>query len=70
MTTQPNFEASGPEAVKAFPMPDREIALLDVDGTLIDARYEVTDPAIYPTIAAAQDEGWTIGLNSELPTSG
>jgi hydroxymethylpyrimidine pyrophosphatase-like HAD family hydrolase len=44
-----------------------KLALLDLDGTLIDDAYQVTDTAIYETIANTQDAGWTIGLHSDTP---
>lgn len=48
------------------PTVDR-LAFLDLDGTLIDTSYEVTDPSIYDAIAATQDSGWRIGLHSDTP---
>jgi len=29
-----------------FPMPTDRVALMDIDGTLIDTKYEVTDTSI------------------------
>lgn len=43
------------------------LALIDLDGTLIDASYEVTNPDIYAAIAATQEAGWQIGLSSDTP---
>lgn len=39
--------------------------LLDLDGTLIDAEYRLTDDRICAAIAGAQARGWSIGVNSD-----
>jgi hydroxymethylpyrimidine pyrophosphatase-like HAD family hydrolase len=52
---------------ESFPMPANRVALMDIDGTLIDAKYKVTDPGIYAAIQDAKDAGWTIGLSSDTP---
>jgi len=44
-----------------------EIAFVDLDGTLIDQNYNITDDRIYDSIDMAQQQGWTIGLSSDTP---
>jgi hydroxymethylpyrimidine pyrophosphatase-like HAD family hydrolase len=43
------------------------LALLDLDGTLIGDDYQTTDDAIGETIQSAQNAGWSIGLHSDTP---
>ncbi len=43
------------------------LVLFDMDGTLIDSSYRVTDDGIYAAIEQAQAAGWTVGLNSDSP---
>ncbi len=50
-----------------FPVPRDRVVLLDIDGTLIDVNYQVTDSRIYPAIQEAQEAGWVIGLSSDTP---
>ncbi len=50
-----------------FPIPEEKLALIDLDGTLLGANYQVTTPVIYETIEAAQTSGWTIGMSSDTP---
>lgn len=50
-----------------FPLPADRVALFDIDGTLIDKDYNVTDSRLYPFIQTAQEQGWTIGLSSDTP---
>lgn len=52
---------------RTFPFPEDPLALFDIDGTLIDKNYEVTDNTVYEKIQEAQDAGWTIGLSSDTP---
>ncbi|MFE7797986.1 HAD family hydrolase [Nocardia sp. NPDC057440] len=47
--------------------PNLGLVLLDLDGTLIDHRYQLATDSIYAAIEAAQAAGWTIGLNSDTP---
>jgi hydroxymethylpyrimidine pyrophosphatase-like HAD family hydrolase len=44
-----------------------KLALFDLDGTLIDDNYQITDRSIYSAVAEAQDVGWKVGLNSDTP---
>lgn len=48
-----------------FPIPSDRIVLFDLDETLIDRKYSVTDDAIYDAVGRAQEEGWQLGLNSD-----
>jgi hydroxymethylpyrimidine pyrophosphatase-like HAD family hydrolase len=50
-----------------FPVPESKLALFDIDGTLIDKDYRVTDDSIYGKMQEAQDADWTIGLSSDTP---
>lgn len=57
MTSNPN----------TFPRPLDALVMFDLDGTLIDRDYRVTDLAIHGVMRDAQTEGWTIGLSSDTP---
>ncbi|MBU1132394.1 HAD hydrolase family protein [Patescibacteria group bacterium] len=46
-----------------------KLILIDVDGTLTDASYQITDSGITRKIMEMQKQGWTIGLNSDTPFS-
>ena len=49
-------------------MKDTEkLILFDLDGTLIDKNYTVTDENIGWYIRQAQAAGWSVGLNSDTP---
>jgi hydroxymethylpyrimidine pyrophosphatase-like HAD family hydrolase len=50
-----------------FPRPIDKVALVDLDGTLIDQDYRVADDRIYGAITDAQSAGWQIGLSSDTP---
>jgi hydroxymethylpyrimidine pyrophosphatase-like HAD family hydrolase len=45
----------------------QRIAFIDVDRTLINEEYRLTDPQLRDVIAQKQSEGWQIGLNSDSP---
>ncbi len=44
-----------------------KLALFDVDGTLIDDNYNITDDRIFESVKIAKEEGWTLGLSSDTP---
>ena len=44
-----------------------KLAMIDLDATLINRQYQVTDPGIYEAIAETIAAGWTISLNSDTP---
>ncbi len=46
------------------------LVLIDLDETLIDTQYQLTDAGIYGAINEAQSKGLTIGLNSNTPFQG
>lgn len=46
------------------------VALIDLDATLLDMQYRVTDERIYPTVQRLQQKGWRIGLSSDTPYEG
>jgi hydroxymethylpyrimidine pyrophosphatase-like HAD family hydrolase len=54
-------------SVERFPLPEESLVLFDIDGTLIDHGYNITDPEIRVTVQDAQDAGWTLGLSSDTP---
>jgi hydroxymethylpyrimidine pyrophosphatase-like HAD family hydrolase len=41
--------------------------LIDLDRTLINEDYQITDPRIAGAIGKKREEGWEIGLNSDTP---
>lgn len=44
-----------------------KVAMIDIDGTLINKHYAITDDQIYGAIQDVQNEGWTIVLSSDSP---
>ncbi len=44
-----------------------KLALFDVDGTLVDDSYNITDDRIFESVKIAKEEGWTLGLSSDTP---
>lgn len=49
------------------PLPQDKLFLIDLDKTLIDANYNLTDTDILSEISRVQDLGWQIGLSSDTP---
>lgn len=43
------------------------LALFDLDGTLINDAYEPTDSTLSNAVRDAQATGWAVGLNSDTP---
>jgi hydroxymethylpyrimidine pyrophosphatase-like HAD family hydrolase len=54
-----------PQSVVEAPIPSNKLALIDLDGTLIDASYQLTDPNITEAIHDSQELGWQLGLSSD-----
>jgi len=50
-----------------IPTPTDKCLLLDLDMTLIDKSYNISDPLIFETIKKLQNKGWDVGLNSNTP---
>lgn len=50
-----------------IPVPTDKVLLFDLDKTLIDASYNITDPRIFAEIKRLQDLGWILGLSSDTP---
>lgn len=50
-----------------IPLPQDKLLLLDLDKTLIDAKYQITDERIYQEIQRVQSLGWQLGLSSDTP---
>ena len=50
-------------------MSGEKLVMIDLDATLIDRNYEVTDQGIYKAIAETQAAGWIVSLNSDTPLS-
>lgn len=44
-----------------------KLALFDLDGTLIDNAYRLTDARIDHSVENVQHRGWTVGLSSDTP---
>lgn len=57
-------ETEGPEIIT---LPSDKVILLDLDKTLIDSSYNITDPAITDEIQRVQGNGWKLGLISDTP---
>src|SRR5689334_10074037 len=52
---------------EGFPLPINKLALNDIDGTLINQDYLVTDSRINEYISHVQSAGWVLGLSSDTP---
>lgn len=50
-----------------IPLPLSKLLLFDLDKTLIDSDYQITDQEIFFEIQRVQSLGWTLGLNSDSP---
>jgi hydroxymethylpyrimidine pyrophosphatase-like HAD family hydrolase len=59
--------SSSESNIDFFPLPIDKVAFLDIDGTLIDRTYNITDPNIYQAIQNTQENGWILGLSSDTP---
>lgn len=46
----------------------KPLILIDLDKTLIDENFKLTEPAALSQIQKMQKAGWTIGLNSDRPS--
>ena len=55
------------ENPKEFPIPTDRLLLLDLDKTLIDAKYQLTDESVLAEIDKIQDVGWQLGFSSDTP---
>lgn len=63
------LENSGKAEAKKekIPIPINKCLFLDLDMTLINNDYQITDSRIFGSIRKLQKEGWGIGLNSNTP---
>jgi hydroxymethylpyrimidine pyrophosphatase-like HAD family hydrolase len=50
-----------------IPLPTDKLLLIDLDKTLIDPNYQITDQNIFEEIKRVQSLGWQIGLSSDTP---
>lgn len=41
------------------------LVLIDLDKTIIDRNYQITDPKVILTLVSMQKDGWVVGLNSD-----
>lgn len=57
------YEHGAPEQ----PDTNDKVVLLDIDGTLIDGAYKVTDSLIYEAVGLAIEQDWVLGLSSDSP---
>lgn len=48
-------------------VPKNRVLLIDLDGTLIDEDYQITNDQIFPAIDDIQKRGWLVGLSSDTP---
>lgn len=47
--------------------PKSKVLLFDLDNTLINQQYQITDGQVLAEIQRVQDLGWTLGLSSDTP---
>ena len=45
----------------------KNVVLIDLDHTLVDESYQLTDESVKEVIAERRREGWVIGLNANAP---
>lgn len=50
-----------------IPLPSDRLILLDLDKTLVNENYNLTDRAVLGEIERVQDLGWALGFNSDTP---
>ncbi|HAU98636.1 MAG: Haloacid dehalogenase domain protein hydrolase type 3 [Microgenomates group bacterium GW2011_GWF2_45_18] len=50
-----------------IPLPTNKVLYIDLDGTLIDGKYQVTSDEIVKSVGSLQNKGWIIGLSSDTP---
>lgn len=50
-----------------IPAPEERVALIDLDGTILDINYNTTCPYFAETVGKLQGSGWRIGLSSNTP---
>lgn len=50
-----------------IPLPINKVLYIDLDGTLIDGKYNTTNEGIVDSVDALQKRGWIIGLSSDTP---
>lgn len=50
-----------------IPLPPSKLMLVDLDKTLIDPSYQITDSEIIDEISRVQSFGWQVGLSSDTP---
>jgi len=50
-----------------IPLPSGKLMLVDLDKTLIDSNYQITNQGIFDEITRVQSLGWQIGLSSDTP---
>lgn len=67
ISSSPENNEDAPIINKELPVPVNKYLFLDLDMTLIDQSYQITDSAIFTKIRKLQGEGWQIGLNSNTP---
>lgn len=48
-------------------LPPSKLMLVDLDKTLIDSNYQITDLGVIDEIARIQSRGWQVGLSSDTP---
>jgi hydroxymethylpyrimidine pyrophosphatase-like HAD family hydrolase len=54
-------------AKKEVPTVKNTLILMDLDQTLLDRQYKITDKRILKKLRAMQNAGWLFGLNSDSP---
>ena len=47
------------------PLPTDKLILIDLDKTLIDPQYQITDESVIGEIERVQSLGWNLGLSSD-----
>lgn len=50
-----------------IPLPSDRLILMDLDKTLIDTSYNLTDTSVLKEIARVQSLGWRLGFSSDTP---
>ncbi len=53
--------------VSVFPIPQSRVLLFDLDKTILDTNYQLTDTRFLDEVKRLTQSGWSLGLSSDSP---